>query len=61
MVELIEDELLLKLPQRVCTDADCEFRPALSYGEVENVQANPFQQLAAWRDATDASGNETNG
>ena len=58
VVELVEDELLLQLPQRVCTDADCEHRPALSYGDVEIAQASPFQELAAWRDASDASGNE---
>ena len=61
VVELIEDELLLQLPQRVCTDADCERRPALSYGEVEIDKANPFQELAGWHDATDASGNEKSG
>ena len=63
VVELIEDELLLQLPQRVCTDVECEYRPALSYGdkEAETEKANPFQQLAAWRDATDTSGNETSG
>ena len=56
VVELIEDELLLQLPQRVCTDSDCERRPSLSYGEVDVAKANPFQELANWRDATDASG-----
>ena len=50
VVELIEDELLLQLPQRVCTDMDCEYRPLLSYGEAEDTRTNPFQALAAWRD-----------
>ena len=39
VVELIEDELLLALPARVCTDDDCVHMPDMRYGEksVEDV------------------------
>ena len=31
-LELVEDELLLRLPSQVCSDTECERRPALTYG-----------------------------
>jgi uncharacterized metal-binding protein YceD (DUF177 family) len=33
MVELVEDELLLALPDRVCTDDDCAHMPVMRFGE----------------------------
>jgi len=33
VVELVEDELLLALPKRVCTDDDCVHMPKMLYGE----------------------------
>ena len=33
VVELVEDELLLALPERVCTDDDCVHMPEMRYGE----------------------------
>lgn len=33
VVELVEDELLLALPKRVCTDDDCVHMPKMRYGE----------------------------
>ena len=57
VVELVEDELLLKLPLRVCSDEACENRPQLGYGpsdaevrgfaaQHEEDSGNPFAALA---------------
>lgn len=47
-VELVEDELLLQLPTRVCVDSDCERRPALSYGPAEApLQTDTYKPFAA--------------
>ncbi len=57
VVELIEDELLLKLPLNVCRDEACENRPQLGYGpsdaevrrfepRAEDDSGNPFAALA---------------
>ncbi len=57
VVELVEDELLLKLPLRVCSDEACENRPQLGYGpsdaevlsfdaQAEDDSGNPFALLA---------------
>jgi len=32
-LELIEDELLLQLPQKTCLDENCQYRPKSSYGD----------------------------
>ena len=32
VVELVEDELLLALPNRVCTDDECAHKPSMYYG-----------------------------
>ena len=54
-VELVEDELLLRLPSQVCVDANCERRPNMSFGPslavepVDEKPANthrPFADLA---------------
>ncbi len=34
VAELVEDELLLSLPERVCTDEDCVHMPEMRYGEM---------------------------
>ena len=34
VAELVEDELLLALPERVCTDEDCVHIPEMRYGEI---------------------------
>lgn len=34
MVELVEDELLLALPDQVCTDDDCAHMPVMRYGDM---------------------------
>ena len=34
VAELVEDELLLALPERVCTDDDCVHMPEMRYGEM---------------------------
>ena len=48
--QLVEDELLLQLPSRVCVDAACERRPELSYGpsgEPDEADTHkPFAALA---------------
>ena len=40
MVELIEDELLLALPERVCTNDDCSHIPAMRYGDAAGYDAD---------------------
>ncbi len=50
LVELLEDELLLMLPVRVCEDTDCGQLPAMSYSADEEggktaVDDNPFAPL----------------
>ncbi len=49
-VELVEDELLLRLPTQVCVDIDCVHRPAMTYGplgDAEQVETHrPFAGLA---------------
>lgn len=52
-VELLEDELILQLPTRVCTEVNCPKRPAASYGvDLEPAEAaqGPFAALAVLRD-----------
>ena len=41
MVELVEDELLLALPERVCTDHDCIYIPVMRYGDAAGNDADP--------------------
>ena len=55
---LIEDELLLQLPTKVCNDTTCEHRPGRVYGldaqssaqGAEDAAHNPFAVLAQLRD-----------
>ncbi len=47
MVELLEDELILDLPEVVCGRFDtCPHRPRLEYGAAEDVAKSPFSGLA---------------
>ncbi|MEE4281427.1 MAG: YceD family protein [Pseudomonadales bacterium] len=58
ILELIEDELLLRLPSQVCTDSVCDNRPALSYGEDQGLSADtykPFAALAELKQQKDAA------
>lgn len=50
ILELIEDELLLRLPSQVCTDTTCGNRPALSYGEDQGLSADTYKPFAALAD-----------
>ena len=50
LVEIVEDEIMLRLPSQVCEEADCARRPQLDYGgnDVEAAmqkQAKPFADL----------------
>ncbi|MCR9261353.1 MAG: YceD family protein [Pseudomonadaceae bacterium] len=47
ILELIEDELLLRLPSQVCVDRLCANRPALSYGEDEGPATDTYKPFAA--------------
>ena len=47
ILELIEDELLLRLPSQVCVDNACGNRPALSYGEDQGQSADTYKPFAA--------------
>lgn len=51
LAEVVEDELLLALPERLCLTDPCEFAPAFSYpaaeAVVEEPADNPFSVLAA--------------
>jgi len=51
LIELVEDELLLELPTRVCGDETCERRPEMSYGPLaassHTETYKPFAGLAA--------------
>ncbi len=59
VVELIEDELLLNLPIRVCADEACPRRPTMDYGEEEIERAaSPFEQLAALQNSASSSSSE---
>ena len=49
-VHLIEDELLLSLPNQVCTDPTCPERPERQFGDADDGegaanQDNPFAVL----------------
>lgn len=62
-VELVEDELLLRLPSQVCVDTDCERRPVMSYGPLDEDLTTdthrPFAALAQLqRNAQTTSGSE---
>ncbi len=53
---LVEDDLILAVPSRVCDREDaCEYAPALRYGEEDDEPAerpNPFAALAALKGGT---------
>ena len=62
---LVEDELILALPERLCRDEPCAFAPALSYPATDtgkaretagdgNLKENPFSVLAALKDKADS-------
>jgi len=45
---LVEDELLLQLPTKVCVESACERRPVMSYGPPgEPVEADTYNPFAA--------------
>jgi len=63
MAELIEDELILALPQRPCTQADCaNARPfvnsACGLDEFESEASGPFAALGALKMRNDAQINK---
>ena len=62
-VELVEDELLLVLPSRVCVEEQCKNRPALSYGpmsqESDGDTYRPFAQLAELATQLETSSDDT--
>jgi uncharacterized metal-binding protein YceD (DUF177 family) len=41
VTELVEDELILAIPERVCLEEDCSNRPAMSYGKDEDTVDDP--------------------
>ena len=47
LADLIEDELILALPQRPCTRQDCEKAPPFAYPPGPEPGDNPFDALAA--------------
>lgn len=53
-VQLVEDELLLALPQQVCRDEACPDRPEQEYvapgEEIDEALAGPFAALAALKE-----------
>ena len=59
ILELVEDELLLRLPSQVCVDSKCANRPALSYGEdltsTSTDTHRPFAALADLKQQKDAA------
>ncbi len=61
-VELMEDELLLSIPGRICDDTACEHRPARSYGDEPVVGENEgtYKPFAALKDllSSDDTGRE---
>ena len=69
IVELVEDELLLALPDRVCIDDDCEPMPVMRYAAVTGDEADalgseessrrfPFAGLKEAIEAIEASDKE---
>ena len=48
---LVEDELLLAVPGRVCTDPECEHRPPAGYGEATPERGKPLAGLKALLDS----------
>jgi uncharacterized protein len=61
LAELIEDEILLGLPEWLCTEEPCENRPQLDFPvgdvavDVEAGRRNPFAALAGLRTADTTS------
>ena len=60
--ELVEDELILALPERLCEEDPCAYAPQLYYPATESGEArskgedkvNPFSALAALKDQADS-------
>lgn len=49
VADVVEDELLLSLPERLCTESPCRYAPALEYPAQEEIAPpddNPFHVLA---------------
>ena len=42
---IVEDELIMAVPGRVCLDESCSYRPAASYGEAPEEAEKPLGQL----------------
>lgn len=51
LAELIEDELILALPQRPCAKANCAKAPPLAYAREMPEKDNPFQSLARLKES----------
>jgi uncharacterized protein len=50
VAEVIEDELILALPQRPCTRRNCDKAPPLAYPRKTQREDNPFGSLAALKE-----------
>ena len=51
LAELIEDELILALPQRTCIEADCDKAPLLTYAPQAADSDKPFRSLALLKES----------
>ncbi len=51
LVELIEDELMLALPQRPCAEEHCDKAPPIAYPPGAAAAGNPFRSLAALKES----------
>ena len=51
MAELIEDELILALPQRTCVEANCGKTPPLTYAPQAANSDKPFRSLALLKES----------
>jgi len=48
-IELVEDELLLRLPSQICVDAECERRPKMSFGPAIGDSAASDKSVNTYR------------
>lgn len=49
VAEIVEDELLMGLPEQLCEETPCPYAPALEYpadGAADEMQESPFQVLS---------------
>lgn len=55
LADLVEDELILALPERPCADPACPKAPAMAWPDgVEAAADSPFQALGAWSAPADS-------